>query len=165
MSLNPGPNGEPARSHPLYVRWRSMKDRCRNPNNKNYHRYGGRGITICDRWFDFWTFVEDVSALPYYGEPERSLDRWPNPDGNYEVTNVRWATRKEQAETADYSNVRPPYLTGSKKPASKLTDQDVRVIRVILSLGFNLSETARMFDVDRSVVSRIASGKAWTHVV
>lgn len=60
----------------------------------NYHRYGGRGITVCRKWrTSYAAFLADVGRRPsrFY-----SLDRFPNPDGNYEPGNVRWATVKEQ---------------------------------------------------------------------
>lgn len=79
------------KDHPLHKTWLNIRTRCNNPNNPSYPNYGGRGITICERWDDFWLFVEDVGERP----DGCSLDRINN-DGNYEPSNVRWATRKEQ---------------------------------------------------------------------
>lgn len=74
-----------------------MKSRCYNTNNKAYKNYGGRGIAVCDEWLhDFKAFYDYVSVLPHFGEAGYSLDRINN-DGNYEPNNVRWATKKEQA--------------------------------------------------------------------
>lgn len=80
--------------HPLYNTWANMKQRCHNPNKHNYKHYGGRGIKVCDRWSNsFQAFVEDIGDRP---SPLHPLDRIDN-DGDYEKGNVRWATKKEQA--------------------------------------------------------------------
>ncbi len=80
--------GKPSRT---YQSWRTMKARCANPTEINWHRYGGRGITVCDRWQKFENFLEDMGERP----ADRTLDRI-DPDGNYELSNCRWATLKEQ---------------------------------------------------------------------
>ena len=72
--------------------WDSMKQRCLNPNAPDYHRYGGRGITICQRWLDsFINFLEDMGERP----ENLSIDRI-NVNGNYNPLNCRWATRSLQ---------------------------------------------------------------------
>lgn len=80
--------------HPMYQTWLGMKQRCSNPNHKDYHRYGGRGVSVCSRWEkDFGAFLSDVGERP---GSDYSLDRINN-DGDYEPANVRWATPDEQA--------------------------------------------------------------------
>lgn len=80
----------------LYEVWTNIKQRTRNKNCRNYHQYGGRGIDICDEWFNSFTdFVFDLTTLPSY-KPGLTLDRIDNSKG-YQNGNVRWATMKEQA--------------------------------------------------------------------
>lgn len=74
-----------------YRSWRHMIERCTKPNDKAWKNYGGRGITVCDRWHVFTNFLEDMGECP----SGKMIDRINN-DGNYEPGNVRWSTSKEQ---------------------------------------------------------------------
>ena len=75
-----------------YTSWTAMKLRCLNPNFHAYHRYGGRGIKVCNRWLVFENFLADMGERP----SGLTLDRRER-DKDYEPSNCRWATRKEQA--------------------------------------------------------------------
>jgi hypothetical protein len=77
---------------PVYGSWFNMKQRCLNHNNPAYKNYGGRGITVCERWMKFKNFLEDMGERP----EGKTLDRIDN-DGNYEPSNCKWSTPKEQA--------------------------------------------------------------------
>lgn len=81
------------KASPEYNTWLTMRNRCNYPNQPGYARYGGRGIKVCARWMvSFEDFLADVGLKP---GPKHTLDRVDN-DGNYEPSNCRWATPKEQ---------------------------------------------------------------------
>ena len=76
-----------------YHTWKTMRQRCLNPASSDFHDYGARGISVCDKWSDFKEFLEDMGPKP---SEKHSLDRI-NVNGNYEPSNCRWATQTEQA--------------------------------------------------------------------
>lgn len=83
----------------MYARYKNMKRRCYKKECNNYHYYGGRGITVCDRWMEpngmgFVNFCEDMGPRP---TEKHSIDRI-DPDGNYEPSNCKWSTASEQSK-------------------------------------------------------------------
>lgn len=90
---------------PTYVTWSAMMTRCYNKNIREFHRYGGRGISVCKRWHKFENFFADMGTRPSGLTIERK-----NNDGNYTPRNCVWATRKEQG--ANRSRVRKINLGG-----------------------------------------------------
>ncbi len=122
-----------------------MHDRCSNKNSKNYPYYGGRGISVCERWGTFPPFLEDVGRKPH---ARLTLDRYPNNDGNYEPGNVRWATRAEQSR-----NRRPFKVDGNKIAHAKRITVD--------GVTDNMTGWARRSGLPRAAIrSRLKAG--WT---
>lgn len=131
---------------PIYKTWDGLKQRCLNPNNKNYKGYGGRGIAVSPRWLGqegFQNFFEDVGQRP---GPEYSLDRINN-DGNYEPGNVRWATSKQQGRNRR-DNVLDEVLVSQIKWA-------------YIDANFSQYKIANAFGVSRSTVEDIIHNKTW----
>ncbi len=79
-----------------------MKERCINKNCNTYYRYGERGITVCDRWLDFNNFLSDMGLKP---TPKHTIDRYPDKKGNYEPSNCRWATSKQQSRNISTNRI------------------------------------------------------------
>ena len=99
---------------PEYRCWNGIKDRCYNINSESYNYYGGRGITVCDRWINsFENFLEDMGRKP---SKLHSIDRIDN-DGNYEISNCKWSTKSEQVRNrrktimVSYNNKKHPLVS------------------------------------------------------
>ena len=111
-----------------YAVWKGIKSRTSNPKLKNFAYYGGRGISMCERWEkSFEAFLEDMGPRP---SNNHSIDRIDN-DGNYEPGNCRWATRAEQGQNTRMNK----YLVidGVKKTVEKWS-QDTGIPRKTIYL-------------------------------
>lgn len=113
-----------------YQIWSTLKDRCKNPNNREYSKYGGRGITYDPAWEDFENFLEDMGEAP----PKLSIDRIDN-DGNYCKSNCRWTTQKVQANNTR----RNKYITYNNKTQtikqwSEELDMSYNTLRIRLNV-------------------------------
>lgn len=170
---------------PEYTAWASMWQRCGNPKAQRYPTYGGRGITVCDRWMLFGNFLADMGKRPTAGH---SLDRVDN-DGNYERGNCRWATRSEQqlnkriytdpdklprgdghwtrrdperAATVARRNIK--HHSGSANGNARLTEAQVSSVKRMIANGVSDIAIAEQFEVRPGTIWFIRSGKHWRHV-
>lgn len=99
-----------------YRCWQDMKQRCFNERNASFKNYGGRGITVCDRWRnDFQAFLDDMGLKP----DGTSLDRINN-DGDYEPSNCRWATKTQQSRNTRRTSAKDVGVFLCKQTASWL---------------------------------------------
>lgn len=118
-----------------YRAWVSMRQRCQNPDNAAFPDYGGRGITVCNRWTDFANFLADMGHRP---SPRHSIDRIDN-DGNYEPENCRWATQIEQANNK--RDTRKYLYEGQMLPITEIAQHagiDAKILRDRLSNGWSM---------------------------
>lgn len=107
----------------LYFVWRDMINRCNNPKVRDYHNYGGRGISVCEEWKEFDPFNEWAKATGYDETAERgktTLDRI-DPQGDYSPGNCRWATTKDQQNNR--RNNRRYVVNGRSRTLAELTEE------------------------------------------
>lgn len=123
--------------------WLAVKQRCFDTKFRDFHRYGGRGITLHPDWVhDFDAFFAHVGPRP---SPKHSLDRIDN-DRGYVPGNLRWATQTVQNRNS---------------AQAKLTEMDVRFVRHWLSRGYSGVEVAKAFGVSKACISAVKTGRRW----
>lgn len=130
-----------ALASPTYSSWLSMRARCNRPTASDYGRYGGRGITVCERWESFQDFIADMGERP----AGTSIDRI-DVNGNYEPANCRWATSVEQ---------------GRNRRNTKLEPHEPEQIRWLASLGYIRREIGAFFGISESLVTMVVQGRRW----
>lgn len=184
MNLNKDARGKFASRHglsrsPEYGVWEEMIQRCTNPNNEHYARYGGRGITVCDTWFDFANFIRDMKQRP----SGLSLER-KNNDLGYNPDNCKWANKAEQSrnrcnnvnvtafgrtmcirdwsiETGIVFETLRHRIQRGVPPEKALTDKPAKTIGLVTAFGKTLSVTdwSRITGLERHFISyKIKSG-------
>lgn len=137
----PGDWGERT-SHPLYKLWHGVLRRCEDPKHKDYVNYGARGIKVCERWKDFWTFLEDMGERP---SPSHSIDR-VDVNGDYSPDNCRWAT---------------PQTQGRNRRTSVLTQEMAAEIKRRARNGEKAGDISRSLSVHRDHVRHVLIGSSW----
>jgi hypothetical protein len=131
------------RENPEYSIWNAMKSRCHNANDKDYARYGGRGIAVCAEWRgDFSAFLAGVGARP---SAKHWIERIDN-DRGYDPGNVTWAKATDQARN---------------KSNTKLDAGKARAIRSMITSGKRPKDVAAHFGVSKSAISHVTSGRSW----
>lgn len=122
--------------------WYSIRARCNNPNGKYWSRYGGRGITVCERWESFENFANDMGPRP----PGMSIDRIDNDEGYY-PENCRWADSLTQ---------------GRNRRNVNMTEEAVRELLYAHYVdGHDVDELALVYPISRQQVYSICSGKTF----
>ena len=134
----------------IYLCWMHMIQRCESPNNKSFKNYGGRGIKVCERWHKFENFYTDVGDRP----KGKSLDRWPDNDGDYKPNNWRWATLSQQR-----LNSRPISCGPYRQRRFRAWHKD----SMVQYLSNNQCEFAREWKLDQRKISICLHGKEKTH--
>ena len=129
----------------LHNIWLNMKSRCGNPNNPKFKHYGKRGISVCEDWSDFVVF-RDWALTNGYSD-ELSIERKDN-DLGYSPDNCTWIPFAEQR---------------INQRRTKLTPDDIPLIRVMANEGVLHRKIASMFNVNKALISAIMTNRAWVH--
>lgn len=138
-----------------YMTWAAVKQRCLNCNNRSFHNYGGRGILMCQEWkTSFAAFFQDMGKRP----PGTTLERRDN-NGNYEPSNCKWATKREQCNNTR-RNKRLTYLGQTLTMAQweRRKNFNHGLIHARLTKGWSVE---RSIETPVEVDSRFKKGHAW----
>lgn len=116
-----------------HAAWLDMRNRCRNPKCRDYPRYGGRGIKVCERWDVFENFLADMGPRP---PGNYSIDRADN-HGDYEPTNCQWATKTQQ----------------SRNRRNTYTPEQDNILREAIARGCNFPEMGALIGKSAAAVA------------
>ena len=127
----------------LYHIWEGIKSRCLNPKSKDFHNYGGRGITVCPEWTNDYTKFRDWALNNGYAD-NLTIDRIEN-DGNYEPNNCQWITNLEN---------------GRKRRNNKLNMEQANEIRTLYNSGnYTQKELRLRFNISKGHISNLINNK------
>ena len=136
---------------PTYRSWMSMKDRCNNPHNVRYYRYGAIGVRVCKRWTEFENFLADMGVRPRGTTLGRIGDT-----GNYEPGNCEWQTPNEQGKK------------GEANKNAKLTEEQVHCIRSLYKprakRGCSATNMAADLGIHPGSIDGIVRRITWRHI-
>lgn len=130
---------------PIYFIWKGMRQRCYNPKNKRFHRYGGRGIKICEEWEDPKSFIKWALENGY--KKGLTIER-ENNDSNYAPDNCCFVTTK-------INNQNSSNCTITKEIAIKIKDE-------YKSGNITQKELSKRYGITQQTISKIIRGKLWT---
>lgn len=149
---------------PEYEAYCAAVQRCTNPSNNRWEAYGARGIKVL---LSFEEFFAEIGLRPegvdYKGKALYSLDRWPDPDGNYESGNIRWATREQQKSTQRFHGSLG--RRGESGYGSKLTNKQAKDIRIAYAAGgTSMPILSREYGVVVSTIHSIIRGRTFQNI-
>jgi len=143
-------------ARPERQNWRAMIRRCKDPKHPYFNRYGGSGISVCERWLH--SFDEFFAYMGPRPTPKHSLDRFPNSKGNYEPGNVRWATPEQQTRNrGEYNNTITAFdVTRNLSEWCEIYDQWPNTIKKRIAKGWSPEDAVSTPATDRRLLNEIA---------